>query len=236
MSTDPPNAAGPGAPLRSRVHAVAAWLERRVELITAISLSAATLLTSWSGYEAALWDGRQSASYSEANSTRTMSTRYATRAGQLQSMDLLMFSQWLNAYAARDERLQAFYRARFRPEFVPAFDAWLASHPLHNPQAPVSPFATPQYHLAEQQKAHELDRLADAKFEAGLAANRTGDAYVKATVLLASAMFFGGICQVFDKPRARLYLAAFSILACLWGLAKVAGLPMLFSEPAIGQP
>ena len=44
--------------------------------------------------------------------------------------------------------LADFYFKRFREEFRPAVDAWVATRPLKNPNAPLTPFAMPQYKLA----------------------------------------------------------------------------------------
>ena len=94
------------------------------------------------------------------------------------------FSQWLNAYASGDERLQAFYRARFRPEFKAAFEPWLAADPRTNPDAAPTPFATPQYQLATRTQAADLDRQADARFAEGQRAKVVSDSFIGATVIL----------------------------------------------------
>ena len=44
---------------------------------------------------------------------------------QLRIDDLLYFNGWLDARESANARLAAIYRARFRPEFVPAFRAWM---------------------------------------------------------------------------------------------------------------
>ena len=43
-----------------------------------------------------------------------------------------MFFQWVNATETDEGALADFYEARFRPDFRPAFDAWLATDPLTN--------------------------------------------------------------------------------------------------------
>ena len=44
--------------------------------------------------------------------------------------DVATFVQWVDAYARDDEELQAFYLARFREEFKPVVEAWIAERPL----------------------------------------------------------------------------------------------------------
>jgi ferric-dicitrate binding protein FerR (iron transport regulator) len=48
------------------------------------------------------------------------------------------FIQWINAREEHHQALAAFYAARFRPEFKPAFGAWLATRPSPNRAAPLT--------------------------------------------------------------------------------------------------
>ena len=50
------------------------------------------------------------------------STRAANVANRQGQVDVALFTQWVDAYAREEDELAAFYRKRFRPEFVPAFD------------------------------------------------------------------------------------------------------------------
>ncbi|HEY1425703.1 MAG TPA: hypothetical protein VGF50_03445 [Caulobacteraceae bacterium] len=197
-----------------------------VEVVTAVSLSVAALLTSWSAYQGAVWDGIEAAQYNRADALRTQSARMATRAGQLEAIDILGFSQWLNAYAVNNKQLETFYRQRFRPEFAPAFKNWMATRPHDNPGAPPTPFVMPSYQSAAMRQADTLEVQAGETFEAGEQAKRDSNEFIQVTVVLASAMFFGGIGQVFRMPRVRVGLMAVSVLTCAWALAKVVSLPI----------
>ncbi len=100
--------------------------ERMLELGAILLLSLTTLATAWSGYQAARWSGEQSQHYARASATRIKAQQQSTAAGQLRIDDLLFFNGWLDASSAGDTKLAAVYRRRFRPEFVPAFRAWIA--------------------------------------------------------------------------------------------------------------
>ncbi|HWF76068.1 MAG TPA: hypothetical protein VN694_02725 [Caulobacteraceae bacterium] len=212
------------------VHAAHGILEEvvrhRVEVVTAISLSVAALLTSWSAYQAAIWDGVESAQFTRAEFLRTEAATLTTRAGQLEGFDIFLFSQWLDAYATRNEPLQTFYQARFRGEFAPVFKAWVATQPLKNPTAPSSPFVMPQYKLAATAQSEAKERQAEEAFGRGEEARRHSNGFIQITVVLASAMFFGGIVQVFKMRHVRFFLMAVSLLTCLWGLIRVVALPI----------
>jgi hypothetical protein len=88
--------------------------------------------------------------------------------------------------------LSDFYFKRFRMEFKPAVNAWLATRPLQNQGAPLSPFAMPQYRLAANAEAAQLDRRAEA-LSAHVRRNiQRSTNYVLGVVLFAVALFFAG--------------------------------------------
>src|SRR3954468_9799054 len=103
--------------------------ERLLELGAIVLLSLTTLATAWSGYQAAVWSSEQSQHYARASATRIKAQQQATTAGQLRIDDLLFFNGWLDAHQAGNRKLAAVYRSRFRPAFVPAFNAWIAQRP-----------------------------------------------------------------------------------------------------------
>lgn len=199
------------------------WLE----VLIVGTLSVAALTTTWSTYQAALWDGEQAANYSRANGLRIEASKAAARADALEAVDLAIFSGWLDAKAAGQTELQDFYYARFRPDFRVAFNAWDALHPLTNPDAPQGPFMMEEYTLRERGEAEALEAKAQAVFDQGQRDNDIGDIYVQATVTLASALFFGGICQTFKRPRVRVALAFLSLAACVIGVIRTLTLPAI---------
>ena len=201
-----------------------AWM---VEVAAAVVISLAAALTSWVGFQAALWDGEQAAHYAEAGAARVKATSATTESGQLQTADLLMFQAWLNASAQREPILQAFYRQRFRPEFAVAFEAWLKTEPLTNPAAPGSPFAMPEYHSTRMAEARGLQKQADDLFAQGQKDNDVSDAFVRGTVLLAIALFFGGIAQTFRSTTIKGVLVGMAFVVCVISALMVAHLPIL---------
>jgi hypothetical protein len=105
---------------------------------------------------------------------------------------------------------------RFRPQFRVAFNAWMATNPLHNPNAPPGPTYMPQYKQPAQAQANALDSAADAKFNAGNEAGLVGDNYVRITVFLAAVLFLVGIGSSFKLHGVRYALITFgSVLLIL---------------------
>jgi hypothetical protein len=122
--------------------------------------------------------------------------------------------------------LAEFYVERFRDEFKPAFEAWLATDPANNPDAPPSPFAMPEYTLKAQVDSVAFEKDAEALFEEGRQANLNGDRYVFTTVLLASVLFFAGIATRFEWQAIRWTLLIFGALMLLIGLFNMFTLPV----------
>lgn len=178
-------------------------LHVHLELLATVLLAIAAVATAWSSYQSARWSGVQAIDFSRANASRVESTRASTEAGQFEQVDVLTFTQWVNAYAAEDHQLANFYFDRFRKEFKPAVHAWIATHPLDNPKAPPVPFAMPVYKLASQAESEKLLTEAEHSTAEARQSNQRSDNYVLAVVLFAAALFFAGISTKLAAPRQR---------------------------------
>jgi hypothetical protein len=186
-----------------------------VELFATILLAVAAVATAWSTYQSTQWRGEQAVSTSKGTAARIESSEAATRAGQLTQIDIATFVQWANAHVAEDGQLADFYRRRFRPEFEPAFDAWLATKPFTSPDAPLTPFAMPEYRVSESLRSSELNAQAGRHSADAESANQRADNYVLAVVMLASALFFAGISTKLREERQREALLALGWLILL---------------------
>jgi hypothetical protein len=196
-----------------------------MDLLSAIVLGVSALATAYASYQAELWDGEQAAHYTDANALRTEASKVSLQAGQLQGADLMAFGAYLSAYSGNEEALKQFYVQRFRPEFKRVFDTWMESRPLQNPDAAPTPFALPDYDLKEREHASDLEQQAQEKFAAGEDANDKGDKFVLATVILANALFFGGINQLPHSILVRKILLGLAGAFCIVGVAYIALLP-----------
>jgi hypothetical protein len=196
------------------------------EVIAIIILAFATLATAWSGYQSARWSGVQAEDYSRAGALRVESVRASTTAMQLTQVDIGLFTNWINAYSQNNQDLMRFYQTRFRPEFKPAFDAWLATDPKNNKDAPPSPFAMPEYKVAKESEADDLEAQAGQMFTAANDANEIADRYVLDTVILASVLFLAGLASQVKSLLLRSMIVGFAMLILIWGLYSVFILPI----------
>jgi hypothetical protein len=189
-----------------------------IELLSALLLALATIAAAWCAYQSTRWGGVQAEGYAQAGAARQESVRASSKSfGQI-VVDVQVFQSWISAKNAADERLATFYRERFRPEFVPAFDAWLASAP-RGTIPPGTPFALPEYQLTEQTRAAELAAKAEGFTAEAQAANQTGDNFVLLAVIFASVLFFAGVGTKFRGYRVRVVMVSFAAL--MFGLALI---------------
>ena len=110
--------------------------DRLISIFEAVLLSLVALMAAWSGYSAAKWSTESSISLAKASSTRTRASLAEIQANQIRTLDSVSFNAAETAYAAHNTKLFDLAVRRLRAGYRPAFNAWLATHPLKNPNAP----------------------------------------------------------------------------------------------------
>lgn len=162
----------------------------RIEVVATALLALATVATAWSGYQATRWGQEVTRAQSANNAARALATRADDLANTQTEIDVSVFEQWVDAYANNDAFLTDFYEARFRDEFKPAVEAWIATMPLQNPDAPLTPFVMPEYVLEARQEAERQDAISQEKSAETRRSLQRQSNYVLAVVLFAMALFF----------------------------------------------
>jgi hypothetical protein len=175
-----------------------------VEVVATVLLAVAAVATAWSSYQANRWNGEQAKASGRVNALRIDAARAQGLAEGQTEVDIAMFLQWVDATANDEAELAEFYEARFRPDFRPAFEAWQATDPLANPDAPPTPFAMDEYELPQEDSE---TRMADAAAEAMSAEVRLNIQrsanYVLGVVLFAVSLFFAGMSTKLHGEGAR---------------------------------
>ena len=198
----------------------------RVEIVATVLLALATVATAWSGYQSTRWNGDQVKAGSRVNALRIDSAKAAALANTQTEVDVATFTQWVDAYAQQQHQLADFYFKRFRKEFKPAVNAWIATRPLKNPKAPLTPFAMPQYKHAAQAEAERLD--AQAELFAGQVRRdiQRSSNYVLCVVLFASSLFFAGMSAKLTSPNLRLAMLSIGCVVFLATAVWIATSPV----------
>jgi hypothetical protein len=200
-----------------------------IEIVATVLLALATVATAWSGYQASRWNGESAKAFSRGNAARVESTRASGLANSQTQIDVATFTQWVNAYALSQTELADFYFARFREEFRPAVDAWVATRPLRNPDAPLTPFAMPEYQLAAREEAERLEAEAEELAAKARTNVQRATNYVLGVVLFASALFFAGMSTKLRTRRLRVVLLCFGIAVFLGTAIWIATSPISLS-------
>lgn len=202
--------------------------DRRDRLVTiagAVLLSVVTLLAAWSGYAAAKWSTDSRVSLAEATTLRVRANRAESEATALRNFDSSTFEAWFAAYVAGNRTAMRLAEHRFRPEFQVAFDAWRATNPESNPNAPPGPTYVPDYRQPGLATRRALDGQASAAFREGEDSGANADEYVQLTVVLASILFLVGISTQFAMRGVRYGLIALATVLLVLSLIQVATLP-----------
>jgi hypothetical protein len=200
-----------------------------VELAAMLLLALAAVSTAWSSYQATRWNGEQAKTASRVNKARFEASRASDLANAQTEVDVATFIQWVDAYAQNQTELTSFYRTRFREEFKPAFDAWVATNPLKTKSEFPTPFAMPQYKLEATADAERFDREAEALAAEVRRDIQRSSNYVLAVVLFAVALFFAGMSTKLGTEGLRE-----AMLVVGWGVFAAAVVWIATSPVSVG--
>ena len=204
-------------------------MTHRIETLATVLLAVAAVATAWSGYQATRWNGEQAKASGTTNKIRIEAARAQGLAQAQTLVDVATFTQWVDAYAHEDGQLEDFYFKRFRKEFRPAVEAWLATRPLKNPNAPLTPFAMPQYKLAATAEANRLDAEAELSAATVRRNIQRSSNYILGVVLFSVSLFFAGMSTKLSDIRLRKITLALGYLVFLGTLIWIATSPVSFA-------
>jgi hypothetical protein len=198
----------------------------RQELVITVLLVVAALGTSWSSYQATRWNGEQAAAAGRTSAIRISAARAQGQAQAQTQVDVATFIAWADANRQADHELAAFYVDRFRDEFKPAFEAWRATAPFSNPDAPPTPFAMPEYQLASRAEAEQLDKASEASSaQVRLYIQRSSN-YVLTVVLYAVVLFFAGMSTRLKSQRLKCVMTVAGCVVLVGAVTWLATFPV----------
>jgi hypothetical protein len=198
---------------------------RTIVIIEAVLLSMVAVTAAWSGFASAKWGTESSLNLARASATRAQANRANLQNLTIRGIDASGFNAWFTAKIAGNKNGQRIAIKRFRPQYRVAFNAWIATHPDTNPNAPPGPQYMPEYKQPLQALSERLDRKADEYFAEGSKNGGTSDDYVRTTIFLASVLFLVGISSHFPLVGARYGLIGVGILLLIFAFIQLIGLP-----------
>ena len=189
-------------------------------------LVVAALATSWSSYQATRWNGEQAAAAGRTSAIRIEAARAQGLAQAQTQVDVATFIAWADAERRGEEKVAAFYVDRFRDEFRPAYDAWIATDPFTSPAAPPTPFAMDEYQLAARQDAQRLDAAGEAAAAQVRRDIQRSSNYVLTVVLYAVVLFFAGMSTRLTNTRLRWVMTGAGCVVLLGAFAWLSTFPV----------
>ena len=199
--------------------------DRWPSIIEAVLLSLVAVLAAYSGFAAAKWGTESSVTLAKASAERTKANRADLEGLVTRTFDSASFNAWFTAFTAGNANAERLAVKRMRPGYRPAFNAWLATDPAHNSNAPPGPAYMPQYVIPQEVAAGSYDARADAAFAEGSHAGATADKYIRDTVFLATVLFLVGISGHFRIRAARFGLIGIGVALLVFAVIQLLGLP-----------
>jgi hypothetical protein len=181
------------------------WTKReRVELISVLLIALTAVLTAWSAFQSSKWGGVMAIRFNEAGAARTESVRESNLANRQITIDVTLFTKYVDAVAVEDTELAGFYRDRLPDRLAVAVDAWLETDPLESPQAPSSPFEMSEYRIEASELADELEATADLRANEARQANQRSDNYTITSVFFATVILLAALSGKVERPSLRM--------------------------------
>jgi len=196
------------------------WLE----MIAALLLGVAGILTAYAAYNGALAGGDALKGYTQSSRTNSDANGYYNDYASIYNGDQALFTQYqLLVEAGNQDTADVLKDNLFRPELAAATDAWLE---IPEGEGPLTPLDTDAYTVEQLDTADALAAQAQIEFEEAALIDDQGDNFDLASVYLAVALFFAGIATLFKVRNIQIAMLVFAILMVgpgLWFIAKGKG-------------
>lgn len=194
----------------------------RIELIAALLLGVAGILTAYAAYNGALAGGDALKGYTQSSRTTADANGFYNDYSQTYSADQQLFLQYQLLVQKGDEETADVVKSiMFSDALTVATDAWLEI-PQDDPNGPATPLDMDEYKIEALDEAQALTQQADDEFVEAQKIDDQGDNFDLAAVYLAVALFFAGIAALFKVRKLQIAMLIASGLIILPGLHAIA--------------
>jgi hypothetical protein len=188
---------------------------RSKELIAALLLGIAGVLTASAAYMSTLANGRSLQYYTDSARTTATANGDYNDGLVIQLGDTILFlEQQLLVLSGDEETADLIESAFFSPLLQDAYDAW-------DPDLEPTPLDVDLYEPEEFIRSERNFAIAEAQFDEARRENENGDRLSLATVFMAMALFFAGIATLFRAPKVQVGLLVASGLFIVPGLVAM---------------
>lgn len=181
-----------------------------IETITAILLSAATILSAWCVYESSQWNGEQYFRIEDENNADRKRMQKQIVSNQRLAADGQIFLELVSAVTSNNDKMANFLSDRLPPHLKKATIAWKALDPLNNPNAPISPMQMKEYIIPGEADIQKYAEQAAGFKKAANVCDNHSDNYMLLSLVLSSVMFFCGLSGIMDARLNKIILIGFA--------------------------
>jgi hypothetical protein len=210
---------------------VAGRTSGRMQAVTALILSLATLMSTWCGYQAAQWSSLQSGLQSRADTAERQAAGDTLAGLQIRTQDGLILLEYWRLLRAGDQSSAATLESKMKPVLRSAVSASIRDGILSNPSV-VGPLHRPEYRLDVEVEAAARREDAGKLSAQAAAAGQVSNEYVLLTLMMASVLFVGGVSTTFSRKRVRRVLSVIALVAFAISMISAVRLDVLW--PKIG--
>ena len=195
--------------------------DRRLELVAAVILGVAGILTAFAAYKAALTDGDALKGYTASARTTADANGYFNEAFATYTSDQSLFLEYQVLVEQGDTAPAFVIRDRlFSPELEAGTAAW-EQIPVGAPDEPPTPLDTAEYVIPAQDEAIALTEQAADEFSEAQAFDDAGDKFELAAVFLAVALFLAGVGSLFKARKVQIAILAMAAVAIVPGVIAI---------------
>lgn len=189
-----------------------------LEVIAAILLGLAGILTAFAAFQGALEDGNSLDKYTLSAKLTSDANGYYSDGKQQFGQDLALFTQFQILVETGDESTaQVLSDNFFSAELKTAYDAWFAL----GDESPATPLDMDEYVLDDYTQGDLLTEESDAAFAEAQKANEDGDKFELATVFLAVALFLAGIASLLKARAVQMAMLIASVVLIAPGVYAI---------------
>lgn len=201
--------------------------QNRNEVVSAILLSLATVLSSWCAFQASQWNGEQYFRIDDENIADNKRLQKEIVAVQRRAGESNYFLYYLDAMSEGNKQKMDFLQSRFPPHMKVAVDKWIASDPLNNPNAARSPFNLPEYVIPEMLESKQFAAEAAEFKKKANEADKVSDNYLLLSIIISTALFFAGLSGVVGSKRFQRILTIIPVIILVLVFAFLIRLPVI---------
>lgn len=193
----------------------------RTEIVIAILLGLAAILTAWSTFQSSQLGSSVSAAYSEGIRTSDAASQAFNDASAADVADQALFLEFAKSVNSGDEATANYiHDSLMTPELQSAVDWWSQQPDSANYPTPFTP-DNPNWSTKMFDDATALDADAQAKFDEAKRLDGLGSDFAILSIIIALALFLFGVASLVRQERIKIGLGAVGAVILVFSIVRL---------------